>query len=56
MVATVIASPEVLGIVLGITLVGGFIMTIVVRKKYEWTPEREKKLEERDKEKGGTSQ
>ncbi len=56
MAATVIVSPEVLGIVLGIALVGGFIMTKAVRKKYECTPEREKKLEERDKEKGGTLQ
>ncbi len=56
MVATVIVSPAILGVVVGIALVGGFIMTIVVRKKYECTPEREKKLEERDKEKGGTSQ
>ena len=56
MVATVIASPKIIGVVVGIALVGGFIMTKIVYKKYECTPEREKKLEERDKEKGGTLQ
>lgn len=43
---TAIISPKVLGVVLVIVLVGAGIMTSVVRRKYEYTPEREKELEE----------
>ncbi len=46
MLLTAIASPEVLLIVLVIVLVGTGIMTSVVRKKYECTPEREEEWEE----------
>lgn len=48
MLLTVIVSPEVLGIMLVIVLAGAGIMTKIVRSKYEYTPEREKELEEKD--------
>lgn len=46
MILTAIVSPEVLVVMLVIVLVGTGIMTRIVRRKYECTPEREKKLEE----------
>jgi hypothetical protein len=45
-VLTAIVSPKVLGVMLVIILVGAGIMTKIVHSKYEWTPEREKELEE----------
>lgn len=46
MILTSIVSPEVLGVVLVIVLVGTGIMTGVARRKYGCTPERERELEE----------
>lgn len=43
---TAIVSPTVLGIVLVIVFIGTAILTVVVRHKYQYTPEREKDLEE----------
>ena len=48
MILTAIVSPGVLGVMLVIVLAGAWIMTSVVRRKYECTPEREKELEEAD--------
>lgn len=43
---TAIVSPKVLGVMLIIVLVGTGIMNGIVRRKYQYTPEREKQLEE----------
>lgn len=43
---TAIVSPKVLGVMLVVVLVGTGIMTSVVHPKYQYTPEREKELEE----------
>lgn len=46
MLLTSIVTPKVLGVMLVIILVGAGIMTSVVKRKYGYTPEREKELEE----------
>ncbi len=43
---TAIISPGVAGVVLLVVLVGGYLMNRIIQKKYGYTPEREKKLEE----------
>ncbi len=43
---TAIISPGVAGVVLLVVLAGGYLMNRIVQKKYGYTPEREKKLEE----------
>lgn len=43
---TVIISPGVAGVVLLVVLTGGYLMNRIIQKKYGYTPEREKKLEE----------
>lgn len=43
---TAIISPGVAGVVLMVVLAGGYLMNRIIQKKYGYTPEREKKLEE----------
>ena len=43
---TVIVSPAVAGVVLAVVLAGGSLMYHIVRKKYGYTPERQKELDE----------
>ena len=43
---TVIVSPAVAGVVLVVVLAGGSLMYHIVRKKYGYTPERQKELDE----------
>lgn len=43
---TAIISPGVAGVVLLVVLAGGYLMNRIIQKKYGYTPEREKKLEE----------
>ena len=43
---TAIKSPVVAGVVLLVVLAGGYLMNRIIQKKYGYTPEREKKLEE----------
>ena len=43
---TEIISPGVAGVVLLVVLAGGYLMNRIIQKKYGYTPEREKKLEE----------
>ena len=43
---TAIISPGVAGVVLLVVLAGGYLMNRIILKKYGYTPEREKKLEE----------
>lgn len=43
---TAIISPGVTGVVLLVVLAGGYLMNRIIQKKYGYTPEREKKLEE----------
>ena len=42
---TVIVSPAVAGVVLVVVLAGGSLMYHIVRKKYGYTPERQKELD-----------
>lgn len=46
MFLTAIVSPKVLGVMLVVILVGGGIMTGIIKRKYGYTPEREKEWEE----------
>lgn len=46
MMLTAIISPGVAGVVLLVVLAGGYLMNRIIRKKYGYTPEREKELEE----------
>ncbi len=43
---TAIISSGVAGVVLMVVLAGGYLMNRIIQKKYGYTPEREKKLEE----------
>ncbi len=47
---TAIISPGMAGIVLLVVLAGGYLMNRIIQKKYGYTPEREKKLEEAEEE------
>lgn len=46
MMLTAIISPEVAGVVLLVVLAGGYLLNSIIQKKYGYTPEREKELEE----------
>lgn len=46
MMLTAIISPGVAGVVLLVVLAGGFLLNSIIQKKYGYTPEREKELEE----------
>ena len=46
MMLTSIISPGVAGVVLLVVLAGGYLMNRIIQKKYGYTPEREKELEE----------
>ena len=46
MMLTSIISPGVAGVVLLVVLAGGYLMNRIIQKKYSYTPEREKELEE----------
>ena len=48
---TSIVSLKILGITLAVAVLGSVIMTVVVRRKYECTPKREKELEKEIKDK-----
>lgn len=45
-VLTAIVSPAVAGIVLVVVLAGGSLMHHIIQKKYGYTPERQKELDE----------
>lgn len=47
MMLTAIISPGVAGVVLLVVLAGGYLLNRIVQKKYGYTPEREKELEEK---------
>ena len=46
MMLTAIISPGVAGVVLLVVLAGGYLLNSIIQKKYGYTPEREKELEE----------
>lgn len=46
LILTAIVSPGVIGGTLLVVLAGGWVMNRIVQKKYGYTPEREKQLEE----------
>ena len=46
MMLTSIISPGVAGVVLLVVLAGGYLMNRIIQRKYGYTPEREKELEE----------
>ena len=46
MMLTAIISPGVAGVVLLVVLAGGYLLNRIIQKKYGYTPEREKELEE----------
>lgn len=46
MMLTAIISPGVAGVVLLVVLAGGCLLNSIIQKKYGYTPEREKELEE----------
>lgn len=46
MMLTAIISPGVAGVVLLMVLAGGYLLNSIIQKKYGYTPEREKELEE----------
>lgn len=50
---TAIVSPGVIGGTLLVVLAGGWVLNRIVQKKYGYTPEREKQLEE-GQEQGGS--
>ena len=45
-VLTAIVSPAVAGIMLVVVLAGGSLMYHIIQKKYGYTPERQKELDE----------
>lgn len=46
LILTAIVSPGVIGGTFLVVLAGGWVMNRIVQKKYGYTPEREKQLEE----------
>lgn len=46
MMLTAIISPGVASVVLLVVLAGGYLLNRIIQKKYGYTPEREKELEE----------
>ena len=46
MMLTAIISPGVAGVVLLVVLAGVYLLNSIIQKKYGYTPEREKELEE----------
>ena len=46
MMLTAIISPGVAGVVLLVVLAGGYLLNSIIQKKYGYTLEREKELEE----------